>query len=156
MPSNDYSTSRILTLVFTDLADSTALKTQRGDQAVSELITRHRAQVQRLATETGARISGLARPGQVLMSSAVADNARQRLDSQAFTQPIRWQTHGSYMLKGFDEAVEMREAGLEGIASFVAPPASDKARLAQAPRETKREGAENTIRCGRTHASSRC
>ena len=35
-------TSRILTLVFTDLADSTALKTQRGDQAVGELITRHR------------------------------------------------------------------------------------------------------------------
>ena len=32
---NDSSgTSRILTLVFTDLADSTALKTRRGDQAV--------------------------------------------------------------------------------------------------------------------------
>ena len=29
--------SRILTRVFTDLADSTALKTQRGDQAIGEL-----------------------------------------------------------------------------------------------------------------------
>ena len=29
--------SRILTLVFTDLADSTGLETQRGDQAVMAL-----------------------------------------------------------------------------------------------------------------------
>ena len=48
--------SRILTLVFTDLADSTALKTRRGDQAVGELITRHRAHVSRLAAESGGRI----------------------------------------------------------------------------------------------------
>src|SRR5689334_20040365 len=144
--------SRILTLILTDLADSTALMAQRGDQAVGELIARHRAHIQRLAVESGgriidwagdgcfltyetpstavlfalrlqqvhgdepdlpgvriglhmgevserpnpdtdsahprveglavdlaARISGLARAGQVLMSSAVADNARQRL-----------------------------------------------------------------------------
>src|SRR5215510_7691334 len=148
---DDSGASRILTLIFTDLVDSTALKTQRGDQAVGELIARHRAHVQRLAAESGgriidwagdgcfltcetpsaavlfalrlqqvhgdepnlpgvriglhmgevserpnpdgdrahpcveglavdlaARIAGLARPGQVLMSSAVADNARQR------------------------------------------------------------------------------
>ena len=37
--------SRVLTLVFTDLADSTALKTERGDQAVGELILRHRQHV---------------------------------------------------------------------------------------------------------------
>jgi len=202
-------TSRILTLVFTDLADSTALKTQRGDQAVGELISRHRAHVQRLAAESGgriidwagdgcfltceassaavlfalslqqvhsdepdlpgvriglhmgevserpgpegdeahprveglavdlaARISGLARPGQILMSSAVADNARQRLDSHAFVQPVRWQTHGSYIVKGFDEALEIREVGLEGVASFATPAASEKARPVQAPRST--------------------
>lgn len=205
--NDDSGTSRILTLVFTDLADSTALKTQRGDQAVSELIARHRAHVQRLATKSGgriidwagdgcfltcetssaavlfalrlqqahhdepdlpgvriglhmgevseqpnpdgdslhprveglavdlaARISGLARPGQVLMSSAVADNARQRLDSHAFAQPVRWQAHGSYTLKGFDEALEIREAGLDGVAPFAAPAASEKARPTQPPR----------------------
>ena len=49
-------TSRILTLVFTDLADSTALKTQRGDQAVGELIARHRAHVRGLAAESGGRV----------------------------------------------------------------------------------------------------
>src|SRR5215470_7306427 len=164
MPTgNDSSgTSRILTLVFTDLAESTALKTQRGDQAVGKLIARHRTHIQRLAAESGdriidwagdgcfltcetssaavlfalrlqqahhdesdlpgvriglhmgevserpnpdgdnahprveglavdlaARISGLARPGQVLMSSAVADNARQRLDGAVLARPIR-------------------------------------------------------------------
>ncbi len=198
---NDGSgTSRILTLVFTDLADSTALKARRGDQAVGELITRYRTHVQRLAAESGgriidwagdgcfltcetpsaavlfalrlqqthgeesdlpgvrigmhlgevserpdpdgdsahprveglavdlaSRISGLARPGQVLMSSSVADNARQRLDSTAFGQPIGWRTHGSYVLKGFDETLEIREAGIEGMASFEAPAVSEKA-----------------------------
>ena len=192
--------SRILTLVFTDLVDSTALKRQRGDQAVGELIARHRALVERLAEESGgriidwagdgcfltfetpsaavsfalrlqqaereeldlpdvrtgmhmgevserpgpdgdvvhprveglavdlaARISGLAGPAQVLMSSAVADSARQRLDGSAFSQPIRWRAYGHYSLKGLDEPLEIREAGLEGVAPFEVPAASEKA-----------------------------
>jgi len=196
-------TSRILTLVFTDLVDSTALKRQRGDQAVGELIARHRALVERLATESGgrvidwagdgcfltfetpsaavsfalrlqqaqreeadlpdvrtgmhmgevrersgpdgdprveglavdlaARISGLARPAQVLMSSGVADSARQHLDAGAFNQPILWRAYGNYSLKGFDEPLEIREAGLEGVAPFEAPAASEKAKPAQPP-----------------------
>ena len=192
--------SRILTLVFTDLVDSTALKSQRGDQAVGELIARHRAHVRRLAAECGgrvidwagdgcflsfetpsaavlfalrlqqthsdeselpgvrtgihmgevsdrlgpdgdvahprveglavdlaARICGLARPSQVLMSSSVADSARQRLDGKAFSRAILWRAHGSYSLKGFDELLEIREAGLEGVARFEAPAATEKA-----------------------------
>ena len=198
--------SRILTVVFTDLVDSTALKTRRGDQAVGALITRHRAHVRRLAAESGgriidwagdgcfltfetpsvavlfalrlqqvhreepdlpgvrtgihmgevserpgpdgdvahpsveglavdpaARISGLARPGQVLMSSSVADSARQRLEADAFLQPVIWRAHGSYALKGFDEALQIREAGLEGVASFEAPAASEKATPTRLP-----------------------
>src|SRR5262249_30479171 len=183
--------SRILTLVFTDLADSTALKRQRGDQPVEELIGRHREQVRQLVSQThgrvvdwagdgsfltfetpsaavtfalrlqethaakrdlpgvrvgihmgevsehpgpdgdathprveglavdlAARISSLARPGQVLMSSAVADSARQRLDGAGLDRPIRWQSYGSYSLKGFDEPLEIREVGLQGRAPF--------------------------------------
>ena len=191
--------SRILTLVFTDLADSTALKTARGDRAIGELIARHRAHVERLAAESGgrivswagdgcflvfetpsaavlfalrlqqahgderdlpgvragihmgevserrgsdgdveglavdlaARIAGLARPAQILMSTAVADSARPRLDRAAVGRPIRWRAHGTYRLKGFDEALEIREAGIDGVAPFVAPSASDKARPAR-------------------------
>jgi TolB-like protein/class 3 adenylate cyclase len=191
---------RILTLVFTDLANSTALKTQRGDQAVGDLIERHRVLVRRLAAESGgrvidwagdgcfltfetpsagvsfalrlqemhaaesdlpgvrtgihmgevreqlgpdgdaahprvdglavdlaARISGLARPAQVLMSSPVADSARQHLDRASFGRPVLWRAHGSYSLKGFDAALEICEAGLEGLAPFAAPAASEKA-----------------------------
>lgn len=196
------STSRILTLVFSDLADSMALKTRLGDQLASALITRHRAHVSTLAAGTtgriidwagdgcfltfdtpsaavlfalrlqqahqdepdlpgvrigmhmgevserpgpdgdatrprveglavdlAARISALARPAQILMSASVADSARQRLE-HTFGQPIHWQTHGSYAVKGFDGDVEIREAGVEGIAPFVEPlkstPATDK------------------------------
>ena len=193
--------SRILTLVFTDLADSTALKRKRGDQAVEELIARHREQVRQLATQIhgrvvdwagdgcfltfetpsaavvfalrlqeahalerdlpsvrvgihmgevseragpdgdgahprveglavdlAARISGLAHSGQILMSPGVADSARQRLDGAGFNCPILWKSYGDYSLKGFDEPLEIREAGLEGVASFAAPRASEKAR----------------------------
>jgi class 3 adenylate cyclase len=192
--------SRILTLVFTDLADSTALKTQQGDQRVGELIARHRAQVstlaaasagrvidwagdgcfltfdtpsaavtfalrlqqahgeepdlpgvrtgihmgelgerpgsgsdaaapriEGLAVDLAARICGLARPAQVLMSSAVADSARQRLDAHAFSLPIAWRSYGGYSLKGFDNPLEIAEAGLEGVAPLAAPVASEKA-----------------------------
>ena len=192
--------SRILTLVFTDLADSTALKLERGDQAAAELMERHRrivvdlceqsggriidwagdgcfltfeaasaavsfalllqqshlespeppgvrvgihmgeisersgadndstqSRVEGLAVDLAARIAGLASPAQVLISAAVANSARQRVDDGLFRNPVRWVAHGRYMLKGFDEPVEIRETGFEGVTSFRAPTASEKA-----------------------------
>ncbi len=191
-----HSASRVLTLVFTDLADSTALKSRHGDVAGGDLIARHREHVTRLAAEGGgrivdwagdgcfltfetassavvfalrlqqihkyeadlpgvrtgihlgevtvrpmngaqrveglivdlaARVSGLARAGQVLVSGAVQQSAKQRLGIYEFGQPIRWENYGPYTLKGFDEAVEIREAGLENISPFEAPKSSEKA-----------------------------
>jgi TolB-like protein len=66
-------------------------------------------------------------PVQILMSASVADSARPRLGPEALARPIRWQTHGRYLLKGFDEALEIREAGIDGVAPFATPVASDKA-----------------------------
>jgi len=43
--------SRVLTLVFTDLAGSTALKANKGDLVASQLIQRHQAHVHRLVGE---------------------------------------------------------------------------------------------------------
>ncbi len=196
---SDPGTSRILTLVFADLANSTALKTQRGDQAVGELIARHRTHIRRLAAEAGgriidwagdgcfltfetssaavlfalrlqevhhtesdlpgvriglhvgevgehagpeedaahprveglavdlaARICSLAQPTQVLISSAVAASARQRIDNRLFRQPIGWRAHGNYRLKGTAEPLQIHAVGLEGMASFAAPAASEK------------------------------
>jgi TolB-like protein/class 3 adenylate cyclase/Flp pilus assembly protein TadD len=194
--SDQTQQSRVLTLVFTDLADSTALKAERGDVAVGDIISRHREhvaelarrcrgsivdwagdgcfltfetsseavtfglrlqqihhyedglpgvrigihmgevstrpfdgsqRVEGLAVDLAARISGLAQPGQVLLSSAVQQNAKQRLGIHEFGQPIRWEGYGAYTLKGFDEPVDIREAGLDPIAPFTAPPAGDKA-----------------------------
>ena len=191
-------TSRVLTLVFTDLADSTALKTARGDQAVRELIGRHREHVTRLARDcTGrvidwagdgcfltfetssasvlfalrlqqahseetdlpgvriglhmgevteapgpgeaprieglavdiaARIASLATPGQILMSSSIYTSARQRLGVDAIGEPILWQIHGTYELKGFDHPLEIGEAGFEGTSPLLPPPESEKCR----------------------------
>lgn len=195
---------RILTLVFTDLADSTALKTEHGDAAVDALLSRHRAQVTQIADEClgrvidwagdgcfltfetssaavvfalrlqqahaadqelpgvrigihlgevtdsrgpdgapqvkglavdlAARIGSLAKPGQVLMSDVVYDSARQRLGVDAFGEPILWQAHGSYQLKGFDKAVEINEAGLDGIGPLQKPSGSDKAQPITRPK----------------------
>ncbi len=199
--------SRVLTMVFTDLADSTALKAQRGDAVVSKLIARHREhvselaanvrgeivdwagdgcflvfetsssavtfalrlqqihhfetdlpgvrigihmgevsarpfegtqRVEGLAVDLAARISGLAKPGQVLISASVQQNAKQRLGIHEFGQPVRWESYGDYQLKGFDEPVDIREAGLAPFSPFAAPAASDKAWPAKADRQPSR------------------
>ena len=82
---------------------------------------------QGLAVDLASRICGLARPGQVLLSTAVADSVRPRLGATTTGQPIRWQTYGSYRLKGFDKPLEIAEAGLEGVALLGAPEATEKA-----------------------------
>jgi adenylate cyclase len=47
--------------------------------------------------------------------------------------PSVGRAHGRYSLKGFDELLEIREAGIEGVAPFEAPAASDKATPARSP-----------------------
>jgi TolB-like protein/class 3 adenylate cyclase/cytochrome c-type biogenesis protein CcmH/NrfG len=95
--------------------------------------------IEGLAVDLAARICALARPAQLLMSAAVADSASQRLETGTFGQPVRWGSYGGYVLKGFDVALEIREAGLEGIASFEAPAGGEQggrtapARLRPAP-----------------------
>src|SRR6185295_12613362 len=66
--------------------------------------------IEGLAVDIAARIGGLARPGQVLMSSAVYHSARQRLGIETLGRPVLWQTHGSYTFKGFDEPLDISEA----------------------------------------------
>lgn len=203
------SRSRVLTLVFTDLAGSTALKNQRGDAAVGTLIKRHRELITQLAADTSgriidwagdgcfltfdtssagvlfalrlqqahaadrdlpavrvgihlaevtehpqpggpprieglavdvaARVCGLAAPDQVLMSSAVYQSARQRLGVESFGKPVLWQSYGPYTLKGLDDAVEINEAVLEGIARPHAPAPSEKAWPAPPIKRPKRK-----------------
>ena len=202
--------ARILSLVFTDLANSTALKSERGDAAIEALIARHAAHVRSLAADCGgriidwagdgcfltfdtsssavlfalrlqmahsdepdlpgvrvgvhmgevtesvgdngvpniaglavdiaSRISGLARPGQVLMSAAVYDSARQRIGVESLGKPILWQAHGTYAVKGFDKDLEIGEAGVQGIAPLTAPTSGDKAKLVRRAKHSSAHG----------------
>lgn len=54
--SDDQQSSRLLTLVFTDVVDSTALKAQHGDFRAGELLERDRVHVERIAREHGGRV----------------------------------------------------------------------------------------------------
>jgi class 3 adenylate cyclase len=194
--------SKVLALLFTDLVDSTALKTAHGDATVDSLLVRHRAhvthlagecsgriidwagdgcfltfetssaavmfalrlqqthasesdlpavrigihlgevtelvgpdglpQVKGLAVDVASRVEGMAKPGQILMSTSVYDNARQRLGVETFGEPILWRAHGSYKLKGVEKAFEISEAGIKGIAPMSAPKAGEKAKRIKA------------------------
>jgi len=57
------SSSRVLHLVFTDLVESTALKTARGDQRAGEILARERALLVRVADECAGRIVDFAGDG---------------------------------------------------------------------------------------------
>ncbi len=96
--------------------------------------------VEGLAVDLTARIQSLALPGQVLMSSAVFNSARQRLGSAEVGEPIAWRAHGSYYPHGFEDAIEICEAGLEGVSPLAAPPDSGKVRRAVAPGEEETLG----------------
>jgi WD40 repeat protein/class 3 adenylate cyclase len=207
------STSQILTLVFTDLVGSTALKTTHGDKPAGALIERHRDHVTNLAVahagtivdwagdgcflffnsasaavlfglelqrkhseesdlpgvrigihlgevtvkaqpedssrpihveglsvDLTARIESLAIPGQVLMSSFVFNNVRQRLHGDEIDADISWMAHGAYEFKGFDEPMEICEAGVEGMSPLTPPEGSEKAHRAVTPAEEETLG----------------
>ena len=80
--------------------------------------------------DTAARIQSLALPGQILMSSAVFNSARQRLSGSQFDAPICWEAHGAYLFKDFDDFIPIGEVGLEGTAPLKPPPGNKKVQRA--------------------------
>ena len=83
-----------------------------------------------LAIDLAGRLTALATGGQVLLTRAAFDEARQFLREYpaAADVPLRWVAHGEYLFKGAGEPVEVFEVGGEGIAPLAPPPNSDKAR----------------------------
>jgi WD40 repeat protein/class 3 adenylate cyclase len=81
--------STILTLVFTDLVDSTALKAEKGDRVAGDLIARHRASVQKLADQHHGRIIDWAGDGCFLTfnSSSAATFFALNLQEWHFSNP---------------------------------------------------------------------
>ena len=195
--------SKVLTLVFTDLKGSTSLKAEKGDDIAGQLIARHREHVKRLAltdsgriidwagdgcfltfetpssavlfalhlqqvhqrendlpqvyvginmgevmenegpdgkdgplrveglaVDTAARIQSLALPGQILMSNAVFNSARQRLSGSQIDAPMCWEAHGAYLFKDFDDFIPISEVGIEGFSPLKPPPGNKKVQRA--------------------------
>jgi class 3 adenylate cyclase/serine/threonine protein kinase len=102
------------------------------------------AKLSGFAVDITARVMGLALPGQILMTRAAFDNARQYV--REFPQPVtveataskqtpparKWMAHGRYLFKGAEEPLEVFEVGEVGIAPLRVPPDTDKARRAVA------------------------
>ncbi len=84
-----------------------------------------------LPADLAARVMGLCQPGQILMTRAAFDNARQYVRKHPPVDdappPIEWRAHGIYAFKGNDEPMEVFEVGAVGAAPLSPPPNSEKA-----------------------------
>jgi serine/threonine protein kinase len=76
-----------------------------------------------------ARVMSLAAGGQILLTRAVFDSARQVLKGEDIPPvgPLTWVNHGPYLLKGVEEPVEVCEVGESAARSFEPPKTSEKA-----------------------------
>jgi serine/threonine-protein kinase len=111
-----------------------------GEVAELEKDVDGRAKVVGLAADVAARLMSLALPGQILLSRAVFDDARQYLrvhpaitaglSSAGSRGELRWMAHGRYLFQGGDDPLEVFEVGSPGEAPLQAPPGSDKVRRA--------------------------
>jgi class 3 adenylate cyclase/outer membrane lipoprotein-sorting protein/tRNA A-37 threonylcarbamoyl transferase component Bud32 len=83
-----------------------------------------------MQVDTCARVMSLAEGGQVLLTRAAFDNARQVLKGQDLDQVggLAWLNHGPYLFKGVEEPVEICEVGEAGKAPLQPPPDVEKAR----------------------------
>jgi putative peptide modification system cyclase len=80
-------------------------------------------EVEGLVKPVAARLAQLARPQQILMSSAaagIAHRAEGELGAEA-VQHVRWRSHGKYTFKGLPDALEVVEVGEDGVAPLHAP-----------------------------------
>ena len=88
-----------------------------------------------MAADVAARVAKLAGGGQILLTRFAFNEARQfvSLDGPLdATQTLRWVAHGEYRLRGTDEATEIFEVGIEGVAPLCAPAPTADARRAVA------------------------
>jgi putative peptide modification system cyclase len=80
-------------------------------------------EVEGLVKPVAARLAQLAKPQQILMSSAVADIAHRAEGELGHGVAVRvhWKTHGRYRFKGLPDPIEVVEAGETDVAPLHAP-----------------------------------
>src|SRR5690606_24499201 len=88
-----------------------------------------RMEVEGLAKPVAARLMGLARPGQVLLSGIAQTLAQRAQDELGAVAPrVRWLTHGRYRFKGVPQPMIVHEVGEAGLAPLSPPPSGSKVR----------------------------
>jgi TolB-like protein/class 3 adenylate cyclase/Tfp pilus assembly protein PilF len=80
-----------------------------------------------LIKQVAARLMGIARPGQILLSGTAHAVALRARDELVHTGVLHWRAHGCYRFKGVHEAVQVYEVGEDGVAAFKPPVWSGKA-----------------------------
>jgi class 3 adenylate cyclase/tetratricopeptide (TPR) repeat protein/tRNA A-37 threonylcarbamoyl transferase component Bud32 len=87
--------------------------------------------------DTCARVTSLAQGDQILLTRFAFDNARSVLRGEEIqgVGPLSWMNHGSYLLKGVEEPVEICEVGESRLASLKAPADVEKAHRQVSPGE---------------------
>jgi putative peptide modification system cyclase len=79
-------------------------------------------EVEGLVKPVAARLAQLARPQQILMSSAAASIAhRAEGELGAAARRVQWKDHGKYSFKGLPEALDVVEVGEDDVAPLHAP-----------------------------------
>ncbi len=91
-------------------------------------------EVEGLAKPMAARLMGLARPGQILLS-AVAESLTRRASSELGERAdtLQWRAHGPWLFKGIPTAQEVFEVGEPGFAPLRMPKAHRKLPLWRRP-----------------------
>lgn len=88
-----------------------------------------------LAADLAARMQAVALEGQVLLTRAAFDDARQfvrQLPEGVGVEDgeLRWMAHGPFVVKGFEEPLEVFEVGVTGLSPLRPPPDNEKVRRA--------------------------
>jgi class 3 adenylate cyclase len=85
------------------------------------------------ALDTAVRVAGLAQRGQVLLSGAAAETARQQVTVAPDGSPVLWIDHGPYIFND-RESHQIFEAGVVGVSTLRRPSDTETARRAPKPR----------------------
>ena len=90
-------------------------------------------EVEGFAKPFTARLMALAVGKQTLLSHSVFDVARRAaVGLESEYGELRWVAHGSYLLKGVEDPIDVFEVGVEGVGPLTAPPGNGKAKRAPA------------------------
>ena len=109
-----------LAAVDTPTAVQTAIGIHAAEMGVSAGVAAT-ARPSGLPVDTTARLTGLARPGQILLTSAASESARREVATAPDGAPVLWVEHGPYLFKDVDAPIQIVEAGVVGLSALSRP-----------------------------------